>query len=317
MTGSGRCSAGAGAIARSGTRRARASVIRCSGRRPGRLGVVLAGLAAMSAGAGTASGASARTRPPATRTRPPAARTGPLSARLGDWEGGDGGLHASFQLESQAPASRASAPRRSVYDLVIQAPSTCPASKADAASTLFGVYGDRAPGFGVAGDGSFPLGGPSAFGALTGPAAATISRSYAIGPHGPAAQGCTGHLHFAMHPASRRPVSDGAWSLSGPGLAPSVFSVRAGGRLAYAIEVAHVLPRCRHGSTRSFSGRIALFIDPSGAAHEVLRAGGSRLLVSLSFVAAGRARGAFTATRNGCTSVTQAIRATHATHAAA
>ena len=96
--------------------------------------------------------------------------------------------------------------------------------------------------------------------------------------------GCSGRLRFALAPARRVPVADGTWRISARDGSGGTFTVRGSGRIAYAIPLSSIVAHCGNGTTPgSFSGELALFIDPDGTAAASTSGNGALMAVSLRF----------------------------------
>jgi hypothetical protein len=219
---------------------------------------VVAVLLALTAAATSA--APLRTRVPAARAprvqlakpTPPAIqpRHGrPFIPVQGDWEGTANGFAASFNLVLDAVhQQRAGVPQYGIQDLVMLRPLACPPDPAHYGES---IQGGRLPS--VLGDhGSLGLSRFGLQGELTARRAATLQGHYSL-------PSCHGMLTWHMHPAVRRTVADGTWTLSYSGGEHSQFHVQAGGRLATAIR----LPRAI-GACNGLQGTLDVFIGTRG-----------------------------------------------------
>ncbi|MGZ4245051.1 MAG: hypothetical protein ACXVR1_07020 [Solirubrobacteraceae bacterium] len=191
--------------------------------------------------------------PPAGRPSPPAVqpRSGhPFTPVQGDWEGTAGGFAASFNLVLDATRrQRAGVPQYGIQDLVMLRPLACPPS---AARYRESVLGGRLPST-LGRYGSLGLARFGLQGGFTGARSATLSGGYAL-------RGCHGTLTWHMHPAVRRTVADGTWTVHWAGGEHSTFRVRAGGRLATSIRLPRSVSAC-NGLSGTFDG----FIGRRGA----------------------------------------------------
>jgi hypothetical protein len=91
-----------------------------------------------------------------------------------------------------------------------------------------------------------------------------------------------------MHPAVRRAVANGTWTLGSPGGGRSTFHVRAGGRLATEIRLPNAITACN-----GLEGTLDLFIGTQG--RSAITQSGVTLKLHFSN---GRAKGTLSAT--GC-----------------
>ena len=175
----------------------------------------------------------------------------PFVPAQGDWEGTVNGFAASFELTyDPAMPQRAGLPLYGVRNLVMLRPSACPASPTRYAESI--VTGQVPVPLGRYGSlnlGRFRLGG-----GLTGADEATL-----IGSYGPG--GCHGTLRWRMHPAGRRAVDDGTWTVRYSDGENDRFTVQVGGRLATGVS----LPRSVAGCN-GLEGSLDMFIGPQGNA---------------------------------------------------
>lgn len=177
--------------------------------------------------------------------------------RVGDWDGTADGFPASFQLlQEPSYPSRYARPPYGFEDVVLYKPDACPLNPYASFQTT------EQPGVTpVDSDGSLGLASDGIFGGLTGTRSALLSSAFTI-PGVPGAPGCKGTLRWHMHPATRRAVNDGVWTLDVPGALSSTFTVSAGGRLADNLA----LPGAIAGACGGASGGVDLFVAPNGVA---------------------------------------------------
>lgn len=167
----------------------------------------------------------------------------------GDWEGTANGFAASFNLVLDAVhQQRAGVPQYGIQDLVMLRPLACPANPAHYSESILGgrlpsLLGDH----GALGLSRFGLAGQ-----FTGQRSATLQARYAL-------HGCHGRLIWHMHPAVRRVVANGSWTLRYAGGEHSTFHVRAGGRLATAIHLPDAIATCN-----GLEGTLDVFIGTHG-----------------------------------------------------
>lgn len=212
----------------------------------------------------------------------------PFVPKLGDWEGTVGGYPASFELASEPSYLAFGLPPYGYQNLTTVMPDSCPTASDRYAVGVIGEHDVTPLGVG----GSFPLARDGITGAISGPSSAALSRRFDTSG-GSAKPGCRGALTWAMHPAVREPVDDGAWALRFVGGETQPFSVSGGGRLALGVVFPASLGRC--GGPQ---GDVNLFIGPGGAA-SVKRPHGA-LTLRLGFTSATTATGQVTARTERC-----------------
>jgi hypothetical protein len=253
------------------------------GRRAACAGVIAAAL--LGSPAGAAATPAAATHEVVSAALPPisAPGQGPFVPRVGDWEGTVGGYPASFELVYEPTYVAFGGPPYGYEDLTTVDPDSCPLA---ANRYSVGVVGeDDVTPMGVGG--SFPLAGEGITGGIVGSSSATLSSSFDTGT-GTGGAACRGTLMRAMHPATRRTVDDGAWTLRFADGESQTFTVSAGGRLAIGIDFPAALGRC--GGPR---GNVNLFIAAGGAAS--VRGPRGAYALRLSFTGVNRASGRITA----------------------
>jgi hypothetical protein len=170
---------------------------------------------------------------------------------LGDWEGTVNGFPASFLLryDTNLP-QRPGRPQYGLTHIVALRPNACPASSVRYSEAV--VDGQIASQLGTwASLGLSPFGFGGGF---TGRRAATLSSHFSL-------KSCSGELTWNMHPASRRVVNTGAWSVKFSGGATGKLTVLAGGRLATGFGIPAALTTCN-----GLEGAVDAFIAPNGTA---------------------------------------------------
>jgi hypothetical protein len=218
-------------------------------------GALLAGAASATARPARASGAPSVTAP-VTLTQPTPPAVTPAHGRSfiptqGDWEGTANGFAASFNLILDAVRQqRAGVPQYGIQDLVMLRPLACPPDPAHYGESILGgrlpsALGDR---------GSLGLQRFGLQGALTGRRTTTLQGTYSL-------PSCRGMLTWAMHPAVRRTVADGTWTVHYSGGEHSAFRVQAGGRLATSIKLPRSIASCN-----GLMGTLDVFIGIDGGA---------------------------------------------------
>ncbi len=232
--------------------------------------------------------AAARAQAASSSALPPitSSRHGSFVPKVGDWEGTVGGYPASFELVYAPEYAALGRPSYGYEDLTTLDPSSCPLA---ANEYSVGVVGDEEP-TPLGPGGSFPLAAEGIGGGIAGSSSATLSSSFATGSR---RAGCVGTLTRAMHPATRRTVQKGPWTLRFSDGESDSFQVTAGGRAATGIDFPPGLARC--GGPR---GNLNLFINATGAA----RLSGPRgsFVVALKFKGPRRASGRMTAPGSRC-----------------
>ncbi len=213
----------------------------------GAAGALLA--AAANAPAVVASGAAlaqpARPTPPAIQ--PTHGR--PFIPVQGDWEGTANGFAASFNLILDAVHQRrAGVPQYAIQDLVMLRPLACPPDPAHYGES---ILDGRLPAV-IGGHGSLGLSRFGLLGGFTGMRSATLDGRYVV-------SSCHGMLTWHMHPAVRRTVANGTWTIHYAGGEQSSFQVRAGGRLATAIRLPRAIASCN-----GLEGTLDVFIGTQG-----------------------------------------------------
>ena len=176
----------------------------------------------------------------------------------GDWEGTANGFPASFQL-SYKPSNAGYGSHYTLYDfadVTLIEPDTCPISPT---RYLEDEIGDHFPTPVYAG-GSLHLRTDGVPGGLTGARTALLSAAYNF-PATSSTPACVGTLRWQLHPAHRRPVSDGTWALHFSDGSSENFTVDGQGRLAKGIT----FPRGFASCSSNFGG-VDLFIGPDGVA---------------------------------------------------
>lgn len=209
--------------------------------------LMVALLAAVMASATSAAAPAAST--PLARPTPPAIQPKHGHAFIpvqGDWEGTADGFAASFDLVLDAVhQQRAGVPQYGIQDLVMLRPLACPPNPAHYGES---ILGGRLPS--VLGDhGSLGLSRFGLLGQFTGKRSATLQSRYSL-------HSCHGMLTWHLHPAVRRTVANGTWSLHYAGGEHSTFHVQGGGRLATAIRLPDAIVACNglHGTLDVFIG---------------------------------------------------------------
>jgi hypothetical protein len=167
----------------------------------------------------------------------------------GDWEGTANGFAASFNLILDAvQRRRAGVPQYGIQDLVMLRPLTCPPEPAHYGES---ILGGRLPS--VLGDhGALGLSRFGLDGTLTGQRSATLTAPYSL-------PDCRGTMTWHMHPAVRRAVANGTWTVHYANGEHSTFQVRAGGRLATAIRLPDSISGCN-----GLEGSLDVFIGVRG-----------------------------------------------------
>ncbi|MGH2893931.1 MAG: hypothetical protein ACRDPM_11810 [Solirubrobacteraceae bacterium] len=175
----------------------------------------------------------------------------------GDWEGTANRFAASFNLVLDAVhQQRAGVPPYGIQDLVLLRPLACPP---DPTHYEESILGGRLPSV-LGPNGSLGLSRFGLEGALVGRRSATLQGRYSL-------SACHGTLSWHLHPAVRRTVANGTWTLRYPGGEHSTFHVRAGGRLATAIRLPHAIVACN-----GLRGTLDVFIGTQGGS-AITRAG--------------------------------------------
>jgi hypothetical protein len=186
------------------------------------------------------------------RPTPPAivpAHGRPFIPVQGDWEGMANGFAASFNLVLDAVhQQRAGVPQYGIQDLVMLRPLACPPDPAHYGES---ILGGRLPSV-LADHGSLGLSRFGLQGRLTGKRSAILQARYSL-------HSCHGTLAWHMHPAVRRTVANGTWTLHYSGGEHSTFHVQAGGRLATAIRLPDAIATCN-----GLEGTLDLFIGTRG-----------------------------------------------------
>jgi hypothetical protein len=106
----------------------------------------------------------------------------------------------------------------------------------------------------LGGHGSLGLSRFGLEGQLTARRSATLQGRYTL-------HGCHGTLTWHMHPAVRRSVANGRWTVNYAGAEHASFQVRAGGRLATAIRLPRAIATCN-----GLRGTLDVFIGTHGGA---------------------------------------------------
>jgi hypothetical protein len=222
----------------------------------------------------------------------------PFVPVIGDWEGSVDGFPASFELVYEPTYAYYGRPPYGFEDLTTIEPDSCPIAANRYSVSVVG-QNDATP-LGVGG--SFPLAGEGITGAMLGASSATLSSTFDTGT-GRGGASCAGTLTTAMHPANRRTVDDGAWTLRFADGESQTFTVSAGGRAAIGIDFPAALGRCGGPS-----GNLNLFIGATGTAS--LRGPRGAFALRLSFTGANRASGRITAPAGRCHAFSLAMKAT-------
>ncbi len=212
----------------------------------------------------------------------------PFVPAVGDWEGTVDGFPASFELVYEPGFVVYQRPPYGYEDLTTMDPASCPLAANRYSATVVGRDDVTPLGIG----GTLPLAAEGIGGRILGPGSATLSSSFDTGRGGGNAA-CSGTLTRSMHPAKRRTVDDGAWTLRFADGETQTLTVSAGGRVATGIEFPRALGRC--GGPY---GNLNLFIGPNGRAS--LKGPGGAYTLSLGFTGATRASGALTTSRGSC-----------------
>jgi hypothetical protein len=175
----------------------------------------------------------------------------PFVPVLGDWEGTVNGFPASFLLRHDTSLPKlAGRPQYGLTHIAVLRPNVCPASSAAYSEAVVdGQVSSQIGTWGSLGLSRFGIGG-----GFTGRRAATLSSHYKL-------KACSGQLTWNMHPASRRQVNAGAWSVKFSGGATGKVNVLAGGRLATAFKIPAALTSCN-----GLEGAVDAFIAPNGTA---------------------------------------------------
>lgn len=167
----------------------------------------------------------------------------------GDWEGTANGFAASFSLVLDAVhQQRAGVPQYGIQDLVMLRPLACPPDPAHYSES---ILGGRLPSV-LGNHGALGLSHFGLEGRFTGARSATLQGRFSL-------RGCHGVLTWHMHPAVRRTVANGSWTLHYAGGEHSTFRVRAGGRLATAIHLPESIASCN-----GLAGALDVFIGTQG-----------------------------------------------------
>jgi hypothetical protein len=226
-------------------------------------------------------------QPTTTAPRAPIVSSGhrPFVPRLGDWEGAVEGYPASFELVYQPGNLAFHLPPYGFADMATIMPASCPPTPNRYVESVIGEHELTPLGPG----GSFPLASDGITGGLRGSESASLSRKFDTGREG-SARGCRGTLTWVMHPASRRTVQDGSWTLRFGDGESEPFTVLAGGRLASGIAFPSVLAHCGGPF-----GNVNLFVSPSGAA--AVREQAGQFAMSLRFTGADAASGQLRASK--------------------
>ena len=233
-------------------------------RMPSAAGVIVIAGALAAATASTTAASAPRVVRPATTPASPAVQPAmptppavvphhgrPFIPVQGDWEGTAGGFAASFDLVlDMARQQSAGVPRYGIQDLVILRPRACPLDAVHYGESI--ISGRLPSALGNHGDlglHRFGLGG-----ALSGKRSATLESGYSLAS-------CHGTLTWHMHPAVRRTVANGNWTLHYSSGERSTFHVQGGGRLASSIRLPSSIGGCN-----GLQGTVDLFIGTQGRA---------------------------------------------------
>jgi hypothetical protein len=149
--------------------------------------------------------------------------------------------------------------------------------------------------------GSFPYRQGRRQGAFTGRSSASLRTSYNI-TEGSAR--CRGQLHWRLHPAKRRPVADGRWTVVFSDGERQHTTVNNGGR-STSLGIPQVAPDCGGVPGGSTHGGITIFIPANRKVNQTLNTGsGGHLQLLWMFTSKRAGSGRFTASAPGCTAGT-------------
>ncbi|MHB1538308.1 MAG: hypothetical protein ACYCUM_09295 [Solirubrobacteraceae bacterium] len=244
---------------------------------------------------------SAKGRPPITPSS-----GAPFVPVLGDWEGTIGGYPVSLQLDYEPSLARRY--RGSPYafeDLSLLVAEVNPALPGCPLTLPTGEVIDERLPQPLAAHGAFKLASSEMSGGLTGARGASLSIAYSYPAGGGFSSECDRTLSGTLHPATRRQVEDGEWTMSFPGGQTETFEVEGGGRLASGIGFGPLTSSCA-----TMPGSLVLFIHPDGSAGES-RPG--QFATSLVFTTGSTATGAISlGTASGCSAAVTATLTTPA-----
>lgn len=179
----------------------------------------------------------------------------------GNWDGSaPGGFAASFDL-AYTPGNTIFGSPYSYGDLVTFSPSVLPSPTGcliDPGSTGYAVAGEgalfpltRAAGFGLA--------KTDLYGGLVGGTSAVLTQRE-IWPPEPEFAQCPKGITWTFHPARRRPVHDGTWTVHLRGAEIQTVKILAGGRVLNSIAIPNV------GECGGGIGGVTVFITADGVA---------------------------------------------------
>lgn len=164
----------------------------------------------------------------------------PLVPATGDWEGTANGFPASFELVYRPAFRIFGRPPYGYVDLTTIEPASCPVSTSRYSEGVIGEQPDVTP---LGSGGTFGLPLYHLLGRIRSATVAGLSTSFNSDPeHGSTA--CRGTLTWMMHPADRRRVDDGSWSLRFASGETGGIVVKAGGRLAVGFQFPLSLGQC-------------------------------------------------------------------------
>jgi hypothetical protein len=180
---------------------------------------------------------------------------------LGDWEGTTaGGYHASFELVHRPRFALFGSPY-GFEDLTLFAPSyspangACPTSRSASGLTAY-ASGKAYP---LARGGGFRLAPDGLLGGLAGARRASLTQRMSWPPEAEFAA-CPRSIHWRFHPAARKTVDDGEWTLHVQGGETQKLQVVGGGRGLVGLAFPSV------GECGGTTGALDLFIAPDGVA---------------------------------------------------
>jgi hypothetical protein len=216
-----------------------------------------------------------------------------VTPRTGDWEGTANGLHASFELVHNRANAVYGAEPYGMYDLVISTPGTCPT---DPGQPTILEQGTRRYQILIGPNGAFPWHqGGKPYGWITRAGTARVRTGYDIQEGN---KTCRGSLRFKLHPASRRPVDDGAWKLTFSDGEHQHLDMAAGGRYT-SLSLPNVAPVCSSGSGGHFGG-IDVFIPADGQVDQTVHEHPGTITLYWTFTSAHAGHGSFVAAAPGC-----------------
>jgi hypothetical protein len=228
-----------------------------------------------------------------------------VTPRTGDWEGVAHGFHASFELIHNPANAAYGAKPYGMYDLVTTMPGSCPV---DEGQLFITDEGSRKYQVLISRSGEFPWhGGGKPIGSITGSRSAREHASYDVQD---GSQTCRGTLHFRFHPAHRRPVADGSWTLAFADGEHQRVRVTDGGRVT-SIGFPKIEPKCPGQPRGPLFGGMELFIPADGRVDQTVHQHPGATTLSWMFTGANTGHGSFVATAPGCRSSTLTFQARH------